>query len=242
MKTLTKKLKKYPKEDLSLVRNGKYLKWYINEQAGLTYLPKSKRKLAEKLAEKLYIKEQIAEINQEIIAIDKYLKYHNQIKRNDKLLLDYPGINELLIPYFEAENTKTLNWSKTEFNTNPVNSEQLNIETKSGIMVRSKSEAVIASVLYENNIAFKYEAELLLNDGSVYPDFSILHPKSGKIIYWEHFGMMDSSLYYQKAYSKLMLYAVNNIIPDINLIVTYETSKHPLSVIQVERKVEEFLL
>lgn len=133
-----------------------------------------------------------------------------------------------------------INWLHEEYTHNPLNPEQLVHDAKSGNKVRSKSEAIIDMVLYINKIPFRYECELNLKDTVIYPDFTILHPLTNKIYYWEHFGMMDITSYYQKAYNKLMLYASNNIYPTINLIVTYETSKNPLSISKVQRIVEEY--
>ena len=75
-----------------------------------------------------------------------------------------------------------------------------------------------------------------------YPDFTIRHPKTGEIIYWEHFGLMDDPSYYQKTFSKLQLYASYGIIPSINLITTYETQEHPLSADIVEKIVKHYFL
>ncbi len=63
-----------------------------------------------------------------------------------------------------------------------------------------------------------------------------MHPKTCKIIYYEHFGMMDSHNYKQTCSQKLNRYISNDIIPDINLITTYETENHPLNFLVIEEK------
>ena len=102
-------------------------------------------------------------------------------------------------------------------------------KTCTGEMVRSKSEAFIYTCLCNHKIPFRYECALPLGTRTIYPDFTIRHPNTGETYYWEHFGMMDESYYYQKTFPKLQLYASYGIIPSINLITTYETKKHPLS-------------
>jgi len=55
-------------------------------------------------------------------------------------------------------------------------------------MVRSKSELVIADLLYERDIPFSYEVLLRAPDGTMYlPDFTINW--QGETFYWEHWGM-----------------------------------------------------
>ena len=64
---------------------------------------------------------------------------------------------------------------------------------------------------------------------TLFPDFTIRHPKSGEFYYWEHFGLIDDPGYRKNAMSKLQLYASHGIFPTINLITTYETKYTPLN-------------
>lgn len=63
-----------------------------------------------------------------------------------------------------------------------------------------------------------------------FPDFTIMHPLTGKIYYWEHFGMLDDDEYCRKAGMKMMRYLQDGISPASNLIITCEDSRHPLTV------------
>ena len=101
--------------------------------------------------------------------------------------------------------------------------------TKSGDRVRSKSEVMIADTLFDNKLLFKPEPALELGDKIVYPDFEIVHPVTHKLIWWEHFGMMDDPEYSYSAMKKLTEYARNGIVLGENLIVTYETAMAPLT-------------
>jgi len=61
-------------------------------------------------------------------------------------------------------------------------------------MVRSKSEVIIANILAERNIPFKYEVPLYAPDGTFYlPDFTITW--RGEEWYWEHLGMLHDESY-----------------------------------------------
>lgn len=61
-------------------------------------------------------------------------------------------------------------------------------------MVRSKSEVIIANMLFERDIPFQYEVPLYAPDGTFYlPDFTITY--RGEEWYWEHLGMLHDERY-----------------------------------------------
>ena len=82
----------------------------------------------------------------------------------------------------------------------------------------------------------------MLDDITLFPDFTIRHPVSKEVYYWEHFGMMDDSAYSQKAFSKMQLYTRYGIIPSVNLITTYETKDNPLSIDTIEKVISNYFL
>ena len=125
--------------------------------------------------------------------------------------------------------------------TQPKTPEQLTHQTGFGYAVRSKSELLIDYALHVNNIPFRYECPLELGNNTIYPDFTIMHQKSGELIYWEHFGMMEDPVYSNYAFSKLNLYVANDIVPNINLITTYETKDFPLDTKQINDMISLYL-
>lgn len=61
-------------------------------------------------------------------------------------------------------------------------------------MVRSKSEVIIANLLADRDIPFRYEIPLYADDGTFYlPDFTITW--RGEEWYWEHLGMLHDERY-----------------------------------------------
>ena len=108
-----------------------------------------------------------------------------------------------------------------------------------GHLVRSKSEVIIANTLYMNQIPYRYENQLEVKGVILYPDFTILHPKTNNLCYWEHFGMMENETYRENAYNKLKLYGQNGIITYINLITTFETKSHPIDSGKIQQIVKE---
>lgn len=66
--------------------------------------------------------------------------------------------------------------------------------TLAGDLVRSKSEVIIANILFDRHIPYEYEKMLSAPDGSCYlPDFTITW--NGVEYYWEHLGLLGDEGY-----------------------------------------------
>ena len=66
--------------------------------------------------------------------------------------------------------------------------------TLADYMVASKSEVIIADMLFDRDIPFRYEVPLYAPDGTFYlPDFIVTW--RGEEWYWEHLGMLDDEGY-----------------------------------------------
>ena len=214
-------LKRLPDGKIICSQNDNRVKWYISDGHTKTYLPKKQRSLAEQLAAKKYLSLVLDDLLHEQRALNFYLNHHSKnTGKSQNLLTEIPGYQELLSPYFQTHDQKISQWLSAPYETNPKYPEQLVHKTSSGTYVRSKSEAMIALYLHTKSIPFRYECALSLGDTIVYPDFTILHPRTYEIIYWEHYGLMDESYYYQNAFSKLQLFTSHGIVPSINLITT----------------------
>ncbi|MEK5428810.1 RecQ family ATP-dependent DNA helicase [Cytobacillus sp. FSL R7-0680] len=91
--------------------------------------------------------------------------------------------------------------------------------TSKGDKVRSKSEVIIANLLYEHNVDYEYEKKLYYSPNNwVEPDFTI-KMKDGREIYWEHLGMIGVESYDKRWKEKLEIYRTH--FPN-QLEVTYE--------------------
>ena len=230
-----------PEGKIICTPNGKGYKWYRSDGHKSVYIPKSEKALAEQLAIKKYLEQLEADYKQEKMAIDFYLRHHHSSKA-EEMLINKPGYQELLSSHFKPQSQEIQDWLKTPFEQNPKYPENKIHKTSSGNLVRSKSEALIDMVLYTNHIPFRYECALKLGEYTIYPDYTIMHPRSGKIVYWEHFGRMDDPKYNKNVGERQQLYINHGIIPSIDLITTYETLEHPLSTEEIEKIVREYFL
>ena len=212
-----------PPGTLISTMNGKKTKWYLHSDSGTTYLPKSNINLAKLLARKRYLSTKKNVLINEIKALTYYSKHH---KDNYQLIYDGIFTDPRYSSLFSIDNTNTADndlfsnnqnisvWLNEPYIPNPNHPESLTHKTLSGNVVRSKSEALIANLLTQRNIPFKYECPLFLDGHFFYPDFTIMSPIDCKIWYLEHLGMMDNPQYVSGFTKKLQTFCNNGIIPD----------------------------
>lgn len=240
---LQQKLQELPPGRLICKRNGNYSKWFLKLNQKLTYLPKSQRALAQELALKEFYSRKLKYILQEKEAFATYLKKAPTQNPSFLNLLEPSSLyRELLSDYFRPRSEVLFQWANAPYETNPLYPEECIHNSCSGNKLRSKSEVLIDTELFLYKIPFRYESALHLGSNTIFPDFTIRHPKTGNFFYWEHFGIMDEPSYSQKTFSKLLLYNSHNIIPTINLITTYETKKHPLDINYVHSLIQQYFL
>lgn len=240
---IQQKLLNYPDGKLICTQNGKYIKWYHSDGHIQTYIPKKKREYAEQLAEKKYWTLRLEELVREQRAVESYLKYYSNspvVEASEQFLTSSPVSEDLLttIPFNDSHSIHE--WQTSPYKQSEKYPEQLIHKTAGGLYVRSKSESLIAFFLHMNNIPFRYECELQLGEITVYPDFTIMDPRTERIYYWEHFGMIDDPSYARSAIAKIQSYIANRIYPTIQLIMTYETKMNPLDTESVEKTIQYY--
>ncbi len=238
---LEKVIDELPAGKLILCANGvNNTSWFVSDGHKKEYLKRKEREFAQKLAYKKVLQLQVEEIEQEMQAINFYLRHHQASEGNAVKLLSNPAYTELLEPYFKLDDQELQEWMDSPYQRNELFPEGLIFKTNTGITVRSKSEMLIVMLLHMKKIPFRYECLLKLGDSIYYPDFTIKHPKTGKIFYWEHFGQMDKPEYVKGVFPKLHAYANYGIVQGVNLIATFETKDYPLEVDMVEKLIDYY--
>ena len=243
---LESKLKKLPSGLLicNCVKN--HVQWYVSDRTERRYIRKCERKYAEDLAKKRYYQVQLAELTSKKRALEMYNReYSPEIVRGyraqiDELLSPDNGFRELLMSSIFKDTEKIEKWKTASFNSNPLYPEKRTIKTDRGEYVRSKSEAIIANALYYHQIPYRYECALNLDGRVYYPDFTIMHPITKKIYYWEHFGMMDDSVYRSDAYHKIDIYGQHGIYLNVNLITTSEVKDNQVNSMLVDSLIVQY--
>ncbi len=118
--------------------------------------------------------------------------------------------------------------------------------TLSGILVRSKSEVIVADTLTYLEIPFLYEAEVRLFDADgkeivLHPDFTILCP-DGTVLYWEHLGLLQDEAYAENFAKKLYLFHRNGFTIGQELIVTADDRSGQINSLQIRELAERLVL
>lgn len=235
---LEERLENMPEGKLMCIRNEKRYKWYMIEKGKKEYIPKENRELAEKLAKKRYMMTTLEELKCKKRAIEEYTNvYEKGIGKIEKNYQQNEEFCKLLGVANIDDNTK---WMNEPYERSCKHPEHLVHKNSFGEMFRSKSEAMIAMCLRERGIPYRYECALTLDGVTYYPDFTIKHPKTGRIYYYEHFGKMDDPKYIRDNMSKLSTYAMNGITPGVNLILSFETKLEPLSIYTIESILTQF--
>lgn len=243
LKKLNSQLETYPEGKLISSHSGKYPKYYVSDGHTKTYIPTENKKLAEALAAKKYISSLIEDYTHELASLNFYIKHHETyVSHTDDLLSSSQHYQNLLAPHFKPLSKRLDDWMHCDYEKNPKHIETLIHTGSNGNPVRSKSESLIDTLLSHYKIPFRYECKLELDEVIYYPDFTIRHPKSGAIYYWEHLGKMDDPKYVNANLDKLRTYINNGIIPGINLILTFETKKKPLKRDYIEMMIQYYFL
>ena len=145
-------LNQFSEGNLFCSRNGKYFKWYRTDDTGQTYIPKDQREQAEQLALKKYHELVLQDMKNEYAACQAYLEKYKEARGHK--LLEKPGYDDLLRSHFLPLSKELELWASEHYEKNENYLENLIHKCASGILVRSKSEAMIASALLSKENSF----------------------------------------------------------------------------------------
>lgn len=208
------------------VKTGKRLRRYI---------PPAELDLARQLAEKAYLS-QLAKVIEKRVSVLK--EFQGKLSEGTieacytKLS---PARQRIVRPLAMPRAMKQRLWMTQVVPVKPFTPTARSIETELGERVRSKSEKIIADSLHHQNIPYKYEKTLFLDEEHIYnPDFTFYNLEEDVEIYWEHFGMMDDAQYCQSTLEKIEQYELHGIHMGERLFVTFESATHSLNFRHVE--------
>lgn len=239
LEMIDKELEHAPEGSLKIMRKADKSYYYHQIKQDNTYekkyIEKKNEAFAIALARKGYYIKLKPLLEKELRALELFDKSYNE-DIADKVYDSMIEARKQIVKPVRLSSREILKkWNEEVYEINQQHQENLMYKTDKGEKVRSKSELIIANMLYRNSkdLIYKYERplELLINGEKriFYPDFTVLNIHTGKITYWEHAGMMDNSQYASIFVWKVNAYLDNGIIPGKNLIFTYETTENPIN-------------
>lgn len=195
------------------------------------YIRKSQNQLVRQLAQRQYDKMLLKSAVEERTLLESFLSNFPEQPAEETIHMLSPIRQSMVDPFWIPDEEYLDKWLKQPYEKKPISPDTPDYYTENGDQVRSKSELIIANTLYQMHIPYKYECPLhLKNDVTIHPDFTLLHLRSRKTCFLEHLGMMDDPEYADHALERVKLYIQNNICPGEDLILSHETSRHPLDV------------
>lgn len=170
------------------------------------YITKENMILAKSLAKKHYYIALRGVVQNRIKALKIFTKYYPD-REIDAIYEQLSEERKSLIEPIEPNlKDRVKQWNEETYEKNTSFPENLRYETEQGDIVRSKSEVIIANILYQhkNDIIYKYEKPLeIIENGwrkTIYPDFTIMNVHTGKVVYWEpNYYMSSCFWYFQKS-------------------------------------------
>lgn len=193
-----------------------------------TYISKSKLKPARVIAQRDYYLKALKIIAAELEAIENLI-LTRAISKIEELYNNTKKPRRMLIaPLTLTDEEYARQWERRTY-YHKSNTNSYKFETIKGETVRSKSEVIIANILFLLGIPYKYECPLILPNGrTIYVDFLILDVKNRKEIWYEHFGMMGIVWYADDNTERFNYIVSAGLIPGDNFIATFETENKVL--------------
>ena len=231
-------------------KNTYFYQQYMDEdikQWKRKYIKKENVSLTRKLAQKHYYLAIRPALEKNLDELKKFIKEYHPEKIEEIYDELSSERKKLVIPLLDSQDERIRKWFEETYEKNTSYSENLRFETEQGDFVRSKSEVIIANILYQhrNDILYKYERPLdVLIDGkmkTIHPDFTILNVHTGRIVYWEHAGRMDDEQYANDFVRKANTYISNNLFPGRDVLFTYESLASPLEISVIKMLVQDIL-
>ncbi|MBR5376348.1 MAG: hypothetical protein IK139_03635 [Lachnospiraceae bacterium] len=216
--------------------------WVDDQTKKRRYAGKNEMEMVKKAVQRDYEKA----VNKKLDKCHSHLKrlvMHYDISEIDRVYTRMSDARKkLVIPIAEPAELIIKKWKEVSYEPMGFDTETATFLSDNGVRVRSKSELIIANALEKKAVPYRYEYPLDLKGfGIIRPDFFCLNPFTGKEYVWEHFGMMDNIAYANRNVSKIEAYIRNGFLQGKNMIMTFETSQHPLSSNIIKTMIEQYL-
>lgn len=239
-------LKYAPEGRLRISRTKGRTQYYHIKKKGDTrgkYIRQNKADIAANLALKDYYEKLLGSASEELSAINQLINFYESFTTMEDVYgTMIPARRNLITPIWLSDEEYAKKWLAQDYERKGFDDDAPEHYTDMNERVRSKSEVLIANRLSAKGAPRIYELPLVINGKTIHPDFTVLNVRTRCVYIWEHLGMMDDPEYFESAIKRLMEYKKAGYYIGVNLIITFETSEHPLNVKEIDAMIENFLL
>ena len=252
IKEKKKSLEKAPEGSLIVTDTRGRARYYCilpGERGIGTYLGRKDLEKVRALAQKSYDQKVLRAAEQELKAWEMLAKFFPGMTVEDVYRTLSPVRQKFVTPVVPTDEEFRTQWEEVEYEPGRFSDGAAVFMTDRGERVRSKSEQLIANLLYRLGIPYRYEYPMeVVVDGRKRiwrPDFTILDVRNRREVYLEHFGMLDDQddrdNYARNAFWKMKVYEENGHYDGGDMIFSFETGRAPLDITYVEMKVRRAL-
>lgn len=193
------------------------------------------------LVRKEYVRKALPLVEKNIENCRRFLKNYNCVDENSVMqsfVQKHPELKALIY----NDGVDLAEWEQEYSQNKGFYAEDLKSVSADGIEMRSLGEIIIGARLKHYGIPYRYEAEIGHPDISFIPDFTIVRPRDGKYIYWEHLGMVNDREYMKRNKRKFDVYEEYGIVPWDNLIISYSQSNGGINEKLIDSLIQGWLL
>ena len=234
-----------PQARLRICKSGRRLQYYKVQEKGDTkgtYLRKNEILQIRRIAQADYERKVLSKAKRERHHIKCLLDIYDSGTMESVSDSLSPERLELIDNKFITDEEFVMAWLDQKFTSKEFEEDAPEYYTQNGMRVRSKSEIIISDRYASRGVPQLYELPININGKVFHPDFTLLNVRTREMFIHEHFGMMDDPVYVKNAIEKIMEYRKAGYYIGVNFIVTFETSKHPLDLKELDTLIDRYLL
>ncbi|MGN0659785.1 MAG: hypothetical protein ACI4LA_09270 [Emergencia sp.] len=236
-----KRLQLLPEGRLKLAASKGSLYYLCIKDGKQIYLGDDNDARVKALKEKKFLETALRNIKENRLLMENYLRQYRPVNPED-VMKTLPKTYQTGETFGLAECVSGSRWESEPYEKSDAYPERLSHRTLKGDMVRSKSEAVIANMLYEQRIPYHYEELLKLGEDLIAPDFKIAVRSESRFKFLEHCGMLGDEKYLQTFVWKLRKYLAHGYLPWRDVFFTFDDFHGGIDTIAIREMLNHFFL
>lgn len=203
------------------------------------YLGNGAKEEVQKLQERRFLEVTIRNIEYNQGLMEQYLDQYRPTEPHE-VMQSLPKAYQRYDTYWAEGILNPKQWEFADYNKSNFHPEHLTHKTQKGEFVRSKSEALIADILYERGIPYHYEERLLLGDKTVVPDFKVLVRSENRFKFLEHCTMIENERYIRSFIWKMQQYQAHGYLPWRDIFYTFDDVDGSIDTFSINKMLDHY--